>query len=183
MLGLQLCSPPVCLARMAALVEAAALQCGPVTAFWHTMYAATLPYQCCDCSSVSPLDALHKAQHSTALSLPLLCGCDLSMCPPQLSRLSPLHEDFFCGEAGEQLSKQQAAKQKTIKKGRKGQGASGDTLLIHAGPLKATPSAKPLQALLLERTVLDEREVGCVGWRWCSQQVACHTTFDAPCRH
>lgn len=33
-------------------------------------------------------------------------------------------------------------------------------LLLHAGPLKATPKAKPLRALLLERTVLNEQEVG-----------------------
>jgi hypothetical protein len=85
---------------------------------------------------------------------------NVDVAAPQLSRLSPLHEDFFCGEAGEQLSKQQAAKQKKKKKkGGKEQEASTEMLLIHAGPLKATPGAKPLQTLLSERTVLNDQEV------------------------
>jgi hypothetical protein len=45
-------------------------------------------------------------------------------------------------------------------KQKKGAKVQSDLLLIHAGPLKATPDALPLQQLLLERTVLNEQEVG-----------------------
>jgi hypothetical protein len=98
--------------------------------------------------------------------LPYVCAV-LDCCLLQVGRQSPLYEDFFCSpEAQQQLDEhkritdKQAAKQKQQRKQKKGAKEHSDLLLIHAGPLKATPSGQPLQQLLLERTVLNEQEVG-----------------------
>jgi hypothetical protein len=86
----------------------------------------------------------------------------------QFGRSSPLFDDFFCGGWAETAADSNiSSKHKTApkhnqkqKKGKqKGKEDSSDMLLLHAGPLKATPMATPLKALLEDRTVLNEQEV------------------------
>jgi hypothetical protein len=94
----------------------------------------------------------------------VLC-CAVLCCLRQVGRQSPLYDDFFCSPDAQQhlgdhtrsTDKQGAAKQKHHRKQKKVQ---SDLLLIYVGPLKPTPGALSLQQLLLERTVLNEQEVG-----------------------
>jgi hypothetical protein len=96
------------------------------------------------------------------VALVLLCCTAVLL---QFGRCSPLYEDFFCGQMQQQEadSKQGSSRQKAAKGKKKGakspEAAGADMLLIHAGPVQATPGRMPLQSLLLERTVLSEQEV------------------------
>lgn len=122
---------------------------------------------CCTC-------LLYFLDITTALPQHLMWACCLTLaggmlccCLRQVGRQSPLYDDFFCSQEAQQhldehtrLRDKQAAKQKRQRKQKKGAKKQSDLLLIHAGPLKATPDAQPLQQLLLERTLLNEQEVG-----------------------
>jgi hypothetical protein len=94
------------------------------------------------------------------IALVLLCCAAVLL---QFGRSSPLYQDFFCGQQQDADSKQGSSRHKAAKGKKKGanspEAAGTDMLLIHAGPVKATPGRMPLQSLLLERTVLSEQEV------------------------
>lgn len=149
------------------LYDVCATACGVCNSVYNSMFV-----QVGNCYASTPLRyGLLCVQQSEHLWLQLMCTCRLTSsagcavlpcCLWQVGRQSPLYDDFFCspdvqqrlGDHARSIDKQGAAKQRKQKKGQ------SDLLLIHAGPLKATPGALPLQQQLLERTVLNEQEVG-----------------------